>query len=181
MCINFCTIHDKGLLALKVERVYWISKRFCPQTRLLTHLPHRARAPAHTCLSARAKLTTDSLWSHFSSDTHLHTRVHAFSFAQYVLSAQICILILMSLVYVSSCWVWPTCSIHCVAIKGVLHPAVSPANYYRVFNCYKKMELNEPWLNLRIKHLKKSVWNQILFIPAYRLYFLTWRDASHEP
>ncbi len=116
-----------------------------------THTHTHICAWTHTCKTNK----TDRLWSlkkllkmsasNFYS-THSHTHTHMCTLfllhTDYILSEQICILILMLLVvYVSDCEVWPTCSVHFVAIKGNPHPAISSADGYRFSNCYKIIEL----------------------------------------
>lgn len=135
---------------------------FCFQSRLFTSLSYHLNLHMHTCMNThigvwtrahtRAKLTTDWLWSlksllkmrasnFYSTCSHMHTYAHSY-FTQYILSEQICIFILMLLVYDADWEVRPSCSVHFVTIKGNSHPGISPAVGYRFCNCYKIVTVN---------------------------------------
>lgn len=142
-----------GPLALQKEALFSISVCFCLlSSKQALHIPQLPLKATHVHLHkhTHAKLTTDCLWSlesllemrasnFYSTCSHMQTCAHSFYFTQYILSEQICIFILMLLVYLSNCEVWPTCSVHFVTIKGNPHPAISPADGYRYCNCFKIM------------------------------------------
>lgn len=207
-----CSDPSIGPLSLQMKVPFFICAWFCllvfkpnsshilscfhnhhlkPHTLMCTHRDTHAHSSAwtHICKTNN----TDWLWSFkkllkMSASNFYYTHTHSFGHTlllhtENFLSEEICILILMLLVvYVSDCEVWPTCSVHFVTLKGNPIPL---AVVYRFSNCSKIMEsLKINRVHLRYNHCTVYV---LIIIPQgfeirrgwYVPFILDFKESLH--
>lgn len=134
-------------LPLKATHTRALTRPCARLNTALTHICKTNKTDRLWSLKELLKMSASNFYyarlhTHAYTCIHTHARGHTLLLllhTQYILSEQICILILMLLVvYVSDCVVWPSCSVHFVAIKG---NSIFSAERCRFPNCYKLMEL----------------------------------------